>query len=72
MNQLVPLVPGVAKIDIQVSQDEGHAAVWACFPGSPKVFHPHRVGGGEIDSLAIESLVASNELEGEEVWHHNF
>ncbi len=61
-NKFLPLIPRFSKINIQVSQDKGDAAHWTGFPGSPKIFHPHHVGGGGVYSHAIESLVASNKL----------
>ena len=70
-NYLLPFVPGFVEINIQISQDEGDAALWTGFPSSPKIFHPHRVCGGDVYPHTIESLVASNELECEEVRRSN-
>jgi len=72
-NYLLPFVPGLIEINIQVSQDEGDAALWTGFPSSPKIshLHPHRVCGGDVYPHAIESLVASDELECEEFWCSN-
>jgi len=70
-NKFLPLVPGFSKINIQVSQDKGGAACWTGFSSSLKIFHPHYVGGGDVYSHAIELLIASNELEREEVRHNN-
>jgi hypothetical protein len=71
VNYLLPLVPGFTEKNIQVSQDKGDAALWAGFPCSPKILHPHRVCGGDVYAHAVESLVASTELEREEVQRSN-
>jgi hypothetical protein len=71
VNYLLPFVLGFVEINIQVFQDKGDAALWTGFPSSPKIFHPHRVCGRDVYPHTIESLVASNKLECEEVWHSN-
>jgi hypothetical protein len=40
-NYLLPFVPRFVKINIQVPQDKGDAALWTGFPSSLKIFHPH-------------------------------
>ena len=58
-----------SEVDIQVSQDNGVTAHGTSFPSpsGPEVVHPHHVGGGDVDPHAVELLIASSELECEEV-----
>ncbi len=58
---------GVTEIDIEVPQNRWGATRWACPPSSPKILHPHCVSGGNVHSHAIKLLVASDELESEEI-----
>ena len=52
-NYLLVLVPGFVEINIQVSQEEGDAALCTGFPRSPNILHPHRVCGEDVYSHAI-------------------
>ena len=70
-NKLFLFVLGVSEINIQVPQDNRDAARWAGFPSCSEVFHPHRFSGGGINAHALKLLVASNELECEEVQWNN-
>ena len=66
-NELFPFIPGVSEINVQVPQDNRDAAHWAGFASPIEIFHPNRVSGGDVNAHGIESLVASDELEREEV-----
>ncbi len=70
-DEIFLFVLGVSETDIQVPQNNWGATRWASFPGHPKILHPHLVSGGNAHAHAIKSLVASDELDREEIWCDN-
>ncbi len=67
-DDLLPFVPGIPKIDVEVPQNDWLAPLWARFPCPPQVVYLVAAIGGDVDSDDVESIVPRGHLEGHNVW----